>query len=210
MIRILIADDHAIVREGLRTLINTEADMQLVGEAANGRDAVALYGQLQPDVVLLDVVMPHLNGIEASRDIRRADSAARILVLTSFANEDLVIPAIEAGASGYLLKDTSPEQLLQSIRDIHADKPVLHPHITQRLIQKVRQTPQPAPIALTDREVIVLRLVAQGLSNRDIAQQLTLSELTIQTHVRNILDKLALDNRTQAALYALRNGIAAL
>lgn len=210
-LRILIVDDHAIVREGLCTLISTEPDLLLAGEAADGQEAVATYAEAQPDVVLLDLVMPRMDGVTAIQQIKTIDPAARILVLTSFSDEDQVLPAIAAGAQGYMLKDASHEQLLQAIRDVSQGKSVLHPSITRRLMEKVSQEKQPTTSAqLTGREVDVLKLLAQGLTNRDIASELTLSDLTVQTHVRNILRKLDLENRTQAALYALRQGIAKL
>ena len=210
-IRLLIADDHAIVREGLRTLISTEPDMQLVGEAQDGQEAVALYMTLLPDVLLLDLLMPQFDGLYAIEHILAAHPEACILVLTSFSDEDQVLPAISAGARGYMLKGASHEQLLQAIRDVHSGKSVLHPTITQRLLQKMSQdVSPPAHTYLTERELDVLKLVAQGMTNQDIAAHLSLSNLTVQTHVRNILRKLDLENRTQAALYALKHGIANL
>ncbi len=219
--RILIADDHAIVREGLQALIETEPDMELVGEAADGREAVALAGQYRPDVILLDLVMPGMDGIAAIEDIQRALPGARILVLTSFAEDEQVFAAIKAGALGYLLKDSSPQQLLQAMREVCRGEPALHPAIARKLMGALRRpaagvaAAQPGPDrdagpstlpALTDREVEVLRLVAQGLSNDEIAARLVLSERTVRTHVSNILGKLHLANRTQAALYAVRSG----
>jgi NarL family two-component system response regulator LiaR len=211
-IRVLIADDHAVVREGLRALISTEPGIEVVGEAADGQEAVAGVRSLQPDVVLLDLVMPHKSGIQAISEITRENPKARIIVLTSFADDDKVFPAIKAGALGYLLKDSSPQELLQAVRDVHRGEPSLDPTIALKLIREVRQ-PTKLPSAaepLTEREMKVLRLVARGLTNQEIADLLSISERTVRTHVGNILAKLHLANRTQAALYALREGLASL
>jgi NarL family two-component system response regulator LiaR len=211
-IRLLIADDHTIVREGLRALFATEPGIEVVGEAADGEQAVDLARRLQPDVVLLDMVMPRKDGLSAIPAIRAHSPAARILVLTSFAEDDKVFPAIKAGALGYLLKDSSPAELLQAIRSVHQGEASLHPTIARMLIKELNRPPAGPPTAepLTEREVEVLRLVAQGLSNDDIAARLVVSERTVRTHVSNILDKLHLANRTQATLYALKQGIASL
>jgi two-component system, NarL family, response regulator LiaR len=208
-VRVLIADDHAIVREGLRTLISNEPGMELVGEAANGIEAVAQARALHPDVVLMDLMMPHKNGLEAITEIKQENPEIRILVLTSFAEEDQVFPAIRAGALGYLLKDTSPQQLLQAIYDVYRGESSLHPSIALKLIRELNQPSDlpPAEQPLTEREVMVLKLVAQGLNNQEIADRLVITEWTVRTHVRNILGKLHLANRTQATLYALREGI---
>jgi two-component system, NarL family, response regulator LiaR len=211
-IRILIADDHAIVREGLRALLATEPGMELVGEAPDGATAVDLARSLKPDVILLDMIMPRLDGLEAIGEIKRENPDARILILTSFAEDEKVFPAIKAGALGYLLKDSSPQELLQAIRHVYRGESSLHPTIARKLIRELSQ-PSPLPPTvdpLTEREVEVLRLVAQGLTNDEIAGQLYLSERTVRTHVSHILDKLHLANRTQAALYALREGLANL
>jgi len=211
-IRILIADDHAIVREGLRTLISSEQGMELVGEAADGVEAVSQARSLRPDVILMDLVMPRKGGLEAISEIKQQIPETRILVLTSFAEEDLVFPAIKAGALGYLLKDSSPQQLLQAIHDIYRGEAPLHPSIALKLIREINQPSDlpPAVHPLTKREVTVLKLVAQGLTNQEIAGRLVISEWTVRTHVRNILGKLHLANRTQATLYALREGLAPL
>jgi NarL family two-component system response regulator LiaR len=211
-IRILIADDHAIVREGLRALIGTKPDMELVGEAADGVEAVLKARSLRPDVILLDLVMPRKDGIEAIGEIKRDNPKARILVLTSFAEDEKVFPAIQSGALGYLLKDSSPQELLQAIREVYRGESSLHPAIARKLIRELNR-PSDLPATeepLTEREVEVLALVARGLSNQEIAERLVVSERTVRTHVSNILGKLHLANRTQAALYAVREGLAGL
>jgi len=209
-IRILIADDHAIVRHGLRALFATQPDLELVGEAADGVEAVQQAAALQPDVILLDLAMPRKTGLEALADIKRADPNARILILTSFAEDDQVFPAIKAGALGYLLKDTSPRELLQAIRDVYRGEVSLHPTIARKLVDELKRPADlpPTDEPLTEREAQVLALVARGLSNQEIADTLVISERTVRTHISNILGKLHLANRLQAALYALREGLA--
>ena len=211
-VRILIVDDHAIVREGLRTLIASEPRMELVGEAADGVEAVSLARSLKPDVILMDLLMPRKDGLEAIDEIKQENPDVSILILTSFAEEDKVFPAIRAGALGYLLKDSSPQQLLQAIHDVSRGESSLHPSIALKLVREISQPSDlpPAKHPLTEREVDVLKLVAQGLTNQEIADRLVISEWTVRTHVRNILGKLHLANRTQAALYALREGLAEL
>jgi len=211
-IHILIADDHAIVREGLRTLIDAKPGMELVGEARDGVEAVTMASALHPDVILMDMVMPRKDGLAAIKDIIQENSEARILVLTSFDDDDRVFSAIKAGALGYLLKDSSPQQLLEAIRDVYHGRSSLHPTIALKVIRELNQPSDlpPTEEPLTEREAETLRLIAQGLSNQDIAEQLTISERTVGKHVSNILDKLHLANRTQAALYALRHGLASL
>jgi NarL family two-component system response regulator LiaR len=212
-IRVMIVDDHVIVRKGISALLATEEDMMVVGEAGNGLEALEKVGVLQPDVILMDLVMPHMDGIEATRQITARQIEARILVLTSFAADDKVFPAIKAGALGYLLKDSSPEDLADAIRQVHRGEPSLEPAIARKLLQELShpsKESQPTIDPLTERELDVLRLIAQGLSNRDIAEELVIAEWTVRTHVSNVLSKLHLASRTQAALYALKKGLASL
>ena len=211
-IRVFHADDHAIVREGVKALLSTEPGMQLVGSADNGDAAIIGALALRPDVILLDLQMPRRSGIEAIKEIKQAWPEANILVLTSFGGDEEVFPAIQAGALGYLLKDSSPQDLLQAIRDVYDGRSSLHPSVALKVIQELKKLPELPPTTepLTDREVEILRLVAEGLTNHDIAQKLVVSERTVRTHVSNILSKLHLANRTQAALHALREGIARL
>lgn len=208
-INILIADDHAIVRKGLVALIESEPGMELVGEAADGVEVVQKAQTLRPDVVLLDLMMPRQDGLVAISKIKESNPEIRILVITSFADDDKVFPAIKAGALGYLLKDSSPQQLLQAIYDVYQGQASLHPVIARKLIGELNQPPDLPPTTepLTDREIDVLKLIAQGLSNMDIATELSISERTVRTHITHILDKLHLANRTQAALYAVREGL---
>ena len=213
-IRIFITDDHAIVRKGIRALLTTEPTLEVVGEAANGTDALPKIAALRPDVILMDLEMPELDGVETTRRLTASEPGARILVLTSFATEEKVFPAIKAGALGYLLKDSSPGELVSAIRDVYRGQSSLHPKIARMLLRELSAPPEnpPAqsPDPLTEREVDVLRLVARGLSNQEIAGSLVISTTTVYTHVSNILNKLHLASRTQAALYALREGLASL
>jgi len=215
-IRILIVDDHAIVRKGLRALLVTEPGLEVVAEAENGQQAIAEARRLCPDVVLMDLVMPGMDGLEATRRITAEQPGVpgtpRVLVLTSFAADDKVFPALKAGALGYLLKDSGPEELVQAIQQVHRGESSLHPSIARRLLQELAGPGQQDPVsgALSHREVDVLRLVAQGWSNREIAERLGIGETTVRTHVSSILSKLNLGTRTQAALYALREGLASL
>lgn len=211
-IRVLVVDDHAIVRKGICALLDTEPGIEVVGEARNGAEAIALARRVQPDVVLMDLVMPEVDGIAAIRTINSELPNSRVLVLTSFATDEKVLPALKAGAQGYLLKVSGPDEVVAAIRQIHAGESWLHPAIARRLLQEISGPPsqKPASDPLTPREVEVLRLIAQGHSNREIAEILVISDATVRTHVSNILGKLHLASRTQAALYALREGLASL
>jgi NarL family two-component system response regulator LiaR len=211
-IRVLIVDDHAIVRKGIRALLVEVEYIDVIGEAGNGQDAVALAGDLRPDVILMDLVMPGMDGLEAIRQITSRQDHARILVLTSFASDDKVFPAIKAGALGYLLKDSEPADLLRAIQQVHRGEPSLHPTIAIKVLQEMQHPSRrpPTPDPLTDRELQVLRLVAKGLGNQEIAEQLVVTEATVRSHVSNVLGKLHLANRVQATLYALEEGITTL
>jgi NarL family two-component system response regulator LiaR len=212
-IRVLLTDDHAIVRKGVRALLATEQGIEVVGEACSGVEAVAQAEALYPDVILMDLVMPELDGIEATRQITAKLPATRVLVLTSFAADEKVFPAIKAGALGYLLKDSQPEELVGAIRKVHRGEPWLEPSIARKLLTELSHPPRQQALTadpLTEREFDVLRLISQGCSNKDIALRLSVSELTVRTHVSNILGKLHLASRTQAALYALQKGITSL
>ena len=228
-IRILIVDDHAIVREGLRALIEGKPALAVAGEAANGEEAVQQASMLDPDVILMDLVMPVKDGITAIREIKAGMPEARILVLTSFADDEQVFAAVRGGALGYLLKDSTPAELVEAIHSVYHGQPSLTPSVARKLligsqsgsgVQDRPSRPVTGPIMppqgtnqpaqLTDREIEVLRLVAKGFSNQDIANLMTVGEGTIRFHVSNILSKLQLENRTQAVLYALRTGLAQL
>ncbi|MCL4303695.1 MAG: response regulator transcription factor [Anaerolineae bacterium] len=208
-IRILIADDHEIVREGLRSLIGLQPDMELVGEAANGLEAVSLALTLQPDVILIDLAMPHQDGLIAIAKIKQALPQARILVLTGFSKDEHVFPAVKAGALGYLLKDTPREELLRAITEVAYGRAYWPPAIATQLAQGMARLAG-TPSELTTREVEILRLLARGLTNEQIAWQLYLSANTVARHINSILTKLDLTNRTQAVLFALRHGLATL
>ena len=210
-IKILVADDHPLIRDGLRTLLSTEPDLDLVGEAVDGVEAVEKTDVLLPDLILMDLVMPKKDGLQAISEIKQRHPDISILVLTSFSEEDKVFPAIRAGALGYLLKDASPDELLKAIHDVYRGTPSLHPNIALQLLRDINHSEKTsAGTILSDREMEVLRLVAQGLTNHEIAEKMVLSEWTVRTHVRNILTKLHLANRTQAALFAIRKGLAEL
>ena len=212
-IRVLLTDDHAIVRKGVRALLATERDIQVVGEAGSGAEALAQAEALHPDVILMDLVMPELDGIEATRQITSKLPGTHILVLTSFAADEKVFPAIKAGALGSLLKDSGPEELVEAIRKVHRGEPSLEPTIARKVLMELSHPPKQQPLTadpLTEREFDVLRLIAKGCSNKEIALKLSVSDLTVRTHVSNILSKLHLASRTQAALYALQKGITSL
>jgi NarL family two-component system response regulator LiaR len=211
-IRVFLADDHAVVRKGIEALIGTEDGMEVVGTAANGQEAIVGAHQFKPDVILLDLQMPLKSGLEAIVEIKESDPAARILVLTSFSDDDKVFAAIKAGALGYILKDASPDELLVAIRNVYAGKSSLDPEIALKVIYELNRPSKLPPTGepLTEREMEILQLVARGMSNQQIAEELVISERTARTHTSNILAKLHLANRTQAALYALRQGIVQL
>jgi len=213
---VLIVDDHQVVRRGLRTFLELHDDLDVVGEAGDGLQAVEQAAALRPDVVLMDIVMPRLDGIEATRRIKEQSAAVGVIALTSFAGDDQVLPALEAGASSYLLKDVSPEELVEAIRAVHRGEPRLHPDALRKVMEaamgpRVDEAPARAPSPpgdLTERELEVVALVAQGLSNREIAETFVLSEKTVKTHIGHVLAKLELKDRTQLAIYALKHGLA--
>jgi NarL family two-component system response regulator LiaR len=220
-IRVLIVDDHAMVRQGLRTFLELQdtslLPIEIVGEAANGIEAVALARSTQPDIVLLDLVMPEMDGIQATPKIIACSPRSRVIILTSFGEDDKVLPAIRAGAQGYLLKDIPPNELVHAVREAYLGKVQLHPEIARKLMSAVAAKEEPSaghPVSrsadgLTEREQEVLHLIAEGLNNRDISERLVISEKTVKTHVSSILGKLSLADRTQAAIYALRQGTTA-
>ncbi|MFJ6604263.1 response regulator [Streptomyces lydicus] len=209
-IHVLLVDDHQVVRRGLRTFLEVQEDIEVVGEAADGAEGIAAAEQLRPDVVLMDVKMPGTDGIEALRKLRELDNPARVLVVTSFTEQRTVVPALRAGAAGYVYKDIDPEALAAAIRSVHAGHVVLQPEVAGALLsQEEGNGGQGRGTSLTDRESEVLALIADGRSNREIARALVLSEKTVKTHVSNILMKLDLADRTQAALWAVRHGIGA-
>jgi two-component system, NarL family, response regulator LiaR len=220
-IKVVIVDDHQIVRQGLRTFLELQEDIEVVGEATNGAEAVDLVGGVTPDVVLMDLLMPVMDGITATRKIGELGAQARVIVLTSFAEDDQIFPAIEAGAVSYLLKDVSPDDLVAAVRAAHRGEPHLHPDVARKLMAAATSRQAPAAPSegadparssasaddLTDRELEVVCLVAKGRSNREIAQELWISEKTVKTHVSHILTKLALKDRTQLAIYAITSGL---
>jgi NarL family two-component system response regulator LiaR len=215
-IRVLIVDDHQVVRRGLRTFLELQDDLEVVGEAGDGLQGVELAARLQPDVVLMDIVMPRMDGIEATRRIKERAAGAGVIALTSFAGDDQVLPALEAGASSYLLKDVSPEDLVDAIRAVHRGEPRLHPDALRKVMEaameprsdEVRPPASSPPDDLTERELEVVALVAQGMSNREIAERFVISEKTVKTHIGHILAKLGLKDRTQLAIHAIRHGLA--
>jgi NarL family two-component system response regulator LiaR len=210
-ITVLIVDDHQVVRQGLHTFLELNEDIRVVGEAVDGQMAVEMTRQLDPDVVLMDLVMPRLDGIGAIRQIKSLGLRSKVIALTSFTEDDKVFPAIQAGASSYLLKDVSPDDLVEAIRAAHRGEARLHPDIARKLMEQVAHQAGPARQGLvqnlTERELDVIRLVAQGRSNAEIAQELVISDKTVKTHVSNILSKLDLQDRTQLAIYAIKNGL---
>lgn len=228
VIKILIVDDHQVVRQGLRTFLELHDDLCVVGEAGDGVEAVNQVSRLQPDIVLMDLVMPKLDGVAATAQIRSLGVRTKVIALTSFTEDDRVFPAIQAGASSYLLKDVSPDELVEAIRAVQRGEARVHPEIVRKLMEKVAQPASPPPALqpqaavqpkpptrnaeeavveeLTEREREVTRLIALGRSNREIADELVISEKTVKTHVSHILEKLNLQDRTQLAIFAIRKG----
>jgi len=210
VIRVLIVDDHAVVREGLRTFLELQDDVEVIAEAADGEEAVASAQRLRPDVILMDLVMPKLDGIAAMRRLHDLLPDARVIVLTSFLDEDRLLPAIQAGAAGYLLKNAEPAELARAIRAAHAGEAIIDPTAAARLVHAIADGPLPSASnseRLTRREHEVLELIARGQSNKRIAFALGISEKTVKTHVGHVLAKLDVTDRTQAALLAVREGL---
>ncbi len=207
-IRVLIVDDHQIVRQGLRNFLELNEDISVVGEAGDGISAQTAAGELNPDVILMDLVMPRMDGITATAGIKQAHPSIKIIALTSFTEDDKVIPAIQAGASSYLLEDVTPDELVEAIRAAAKGEARLHPDVTRKLMDQVSRPAPPKseglPAEITSREMDVIRLVAMGRSNKEIAAELVISEKTVKTHMSNILSKLGLDDRTQLAIYAIK------
>lgn len=213
VIKVLLVDDHDIVRIGVRSFLGSFNDIEVVGEASNGKEAVELTAELSPDIILMDMLMPVMDGIEAIRQIRDRKLEGRIIALTSFATDDKLFPAIKAGAMGYLLKDSTPDELLEAIRRVHKGEPSLAPDIARKVLSELSNPvdeAKPTPDPLTPRELDTLKLVAKGKSNKVIAEEMFVSEATVRTHMTSILSKLHLANRVEATLYALREGIASL
>jgi len=210
LITIIIVDDHKVVRQGVRAFMDTQPDINVVGESENGEEAVRLVSEHAPDVVIVDLVMPGMDGVEVTRQVKQASPRTQVIVLTSYHQDEHIFPAIRAGALSYLLKDVGPAELAEAVRKAAAGEAVLHPRVAARVVQELhgarRDTPNPFT-ELSDREMEVLRLIADGMSNADIAGQLIISEKTVKSHVSNILNKLHLADRTQAAVYAWREGV---
>jgi len=209
--RILLAEDHKVVREGTRKLLESQPDFEVVGEASDGIEAVELAKKLKPEIIIMDVSMPRLNGIEATRQIKAIYPNIAILPLTGYDDDEYVFALLEAGAAGYLLKDSSGEELIEAIRQVMTGEPVLHPRIMKKVLNRLRspveeQSTQTAGEVLSDRETEVLRLAAQGMSNMEIADSLTLSVRTVQTHLRSIFNKLGVGSRSEAIVYGLKKG----
>ncbi|MBO9598276.1 MAG: response regulator transcription factor [Cohnella sp.] len=215
-IRLFIADDHAMVRRGLQVFLATQPDILLAGEAANGQETLERVAEARPDVVLMDLNMPVLNGIETTARLVQLQPETKVIVLTSFVDQDHVLPAIQAGAKGYLLKDIEPEELVEAIRRVHDGRVELHPDAAGMLVHHLsgaerrvgeRADAEDALNQLTPRELDVLRLIATGMSNKEISESLVITEKTVKTHVSHLLDKLGFSDRTQAAIYAVKRGI---
>jgi len=213
-VRVVIIDDHAMVRQGLRAFLGLNESLEVVGEASNGEEGVVLVSKVKPDVALMDLIMPVMNGIEATRAIQELENPPKVLVLTSFIEDDKVFPALEAGAHGYLLKDISPDALAQAILATHRGDAQLHPQVTKKLMKQVLKPAKPSKTpasqhvdTLTHRELEVLGLISQGFNNKKIAKELHISLKTVKTHVSSILAKLDVEDRTQAAIYAIKHGL---
>ena len=207
-ITVLIVDDHSVVRQGLRTFLDLHDDIQVVGEASGGAEAIEMAERLAPDIVLMDLVMPGMDGIEATRQIRAHYPGTKVIALTSFLEDELVFPALDAGVSGYLMKDLTPPELAQAIRTVHQGKADLHPEVARKLLDEFQAQREVSPIPdLTQREVEVLALIAKGLTNREIAERLVITQKTVKAHVSSILGKLNLSDRTQAAIFAIKQGL---
>jgi DNA-binding NarL/FixJ family response regulator len=210
-ITVLLADDHSVLREGMRNLLEQERDIRVVAEAGNGHEAVAAVRAFKPDIVLMDVVMPRLNGIEATKQIKRTNPTTAVLILSAYDDDRYVLGLLDAGAAGYLLKNATGREVIQAIRSVHAGEAVLHPAVAARLLARAgRSSPRPAPVdgeeTLTGRELEVLQLAAKGHSNKEIANELVLTVPTVKAHLVNIFNKLGVGSRTEAVLYGLRMG----
>jgi len=207
VIRLLIVDDHKMVREGLKIYLSTEPEIVVVGEAENGEEAAKMTAELKPDVILMDLMMPGVDGIEGTKRCLAAHPGAKVIVLTSMPDDELVVPAIRAGALSYVLKDIAAEELAETIKKAVSGQPTLHPIAAQRMMQELTAPPRPQAGVdeITPREMEVLRLIAQGLSNKEIGERLFIGERTVKTHVSHLLEKLHLQDRTQLAIYALQN-----
>ena len=208
MIRVLLADDHEMVRIGVSAYLQVQPDMEVVGESTNGREAVDLALRLRPDIILMDMVMPEMNGAEATAAIMKEWPEAKIMVVTSFLDDDKVYPALEAGASSYILKTSKASRIADAIRDTLGGRTVLEPEVTTKMMQRMRGTARAPHDELTAREMEILLLIAKGKTNQDISDELFIALKTVKTHVSNILSKLGVDDRTQAAVYAYQNGLA--
>ena len=214
-IKVLLAEDHAVVRQGIREILQREEDIEIVGEVGDGEEAVQAAGQVEPDVILMDIAMPKLNGIEATRQIKKSHPSISILVLTAYDNEEFIFALLEAGAAGYLLKNVQSRQLLTAIRAVYEGDSVLHPDIAKKVLSRLppreeKRPEQEKEELLTKRELEVLRLGAEGLANKLIAAKLFLGERTVQTHWRNIFNKLGVSSRTEAIMRGLSKGWIAL
>ncbi len=211
-ISLLITDDHALVRQGIRAFLELQPDLNVVGEAGSGEEAVRMAAELAPDVVLMDLVMPGIGGVEATRQVKQASPHSQIIVLTSYHEDEYIFPALRAGALSYVLKDVGPDELADTVRKAARGESVLHPRVAARVVEELRGTRRDTPnlfTDLSDRELDVLRLIADGLSNAEIADKLVISEKTVKGHVSNILGKLHMMDRTQAAVYAWQQGLVA-